>query len=386
MVYTKREAVDKYGNENQKAHFEKHGKFKSKHVENAVIKTMEEIYEFVEIIKNPHGSGNVYRVGVEKEERSVREDGRISNGAWKPYTKNLDIIVVSVLEQGLEKEDSQTLAGWALDFGVINVKTYEILRSRWRERDRDNFIKELKKGNIIQSGEDRLVDDYTLIVKGLIKQIAGTLNRMKGLGIIEYYPVHKGKLLNGEEINLSVRTHKEATSLKRTLMEKHDVTDWYISTYRKTKKTKAYEKEFDEKIATITDDNGIVLGLSYCFEEYAIYLKARKKKIIAYLKKYNKEAIEQFKLDETQFLIQNKEDFQMKRLECVVEEAEKKVHAFLKPRLVKETDEELGGKSTYNTPKLADYCVDEDYYKLYFDRLYIERIEGLQKYYGYDFS
>ncbi|MGR5866387.1 hypothetical protein ACT7DZ_28480 [Bacillus cereus] len=53
--------------------------------------------------KKKQGNAVVYILREEREEIAVREDNRASNGAWSiPYTKNMDIMVVSVLEQGVD--------------------------------------------------------------------------------------------------------------------------------------------------------------------------------------------------------------------------------------------------------------------------------------------
>lgn len=60
----------------------------------------------------------MYELSRKKDVVIAKEDGRIDNGAWSiPYTKNMDIMVVSVLEQGLIEETAQPLSKWAVDFG-----------------------------------------------------------------------------------------------------------------------------------------------------------------------------------------------------------------------------------------------------------------------------
>ncbi|WP_285767543.1 hypothetical protein [Peribacillus sp. SI8-4] len=386
-IITKKEAVMKYGNKEQITHFVKYNKFKSKTVEDAVIKTMEQYFEYVKTIKNTNGRGHVYELGVEKEEKSIREDGRISNGTWKiPYTKNLDIVVVSLLEQGLETKTAQTLANWAIDFGVITKELKEVLQTRYHEGLRKSHVEDLKENKIISFGEERIIDDFAQITKELINQIAGTLNRMAKAGIIEFYPIHKGHIKETvENVNLHEDIHKEVTTLRRNLMEKYDIDDWYMGKYKNAKKTVEFQKEYSEKLALVKDENGKVLGLDYCFTEYVIILKARKKKIIRYLEKYNNEAIELFKQDEQKFLDENKQQFHDKRKERVLDEAQKNVDKFFKPREVENPlNAELGGKKKKCLPEVEGYTYDAEYYKLYFEGLYVKRIVQLQDYYGYN--
>ncbi|MFB2515529.1 hypothetical protein [Lysinibacillus sp. OTC-L20] len=353
---------------------------------DSVIKTANTRFGTITI--EGRGSKRIMTCSDEKETPTIREDGRVSNGAWsKPYTKNLDIVVVSVLEQGLETDTAQTLASWAKDFGIITSKMHELLMSRYQKGLRKLHIEKLRSDSIIKYNEDRIVDDFIQMTKELTNQVAGTLERMKKAGIIEYYPVFKGHIARTDEtINLHEDTYKEVVNIKRKLMDKYDVSEWYLMTFKNSPKTINFYKEYDELLALVKDKNGEELGLDYCYTAYAIILKARKKKIIAYLKKYNKEAIEQFEQDEQKFLFKNKYQFHNKRIDYVSDKAQEKVGKFLSPRQFKGLSEELGGKPHVRRPTMSDYEYDIEYYALYFEDLYVQRIGELQKYYSYSFE
>lgn len=386
-IITKKEAVDNYGNDAEKAHFAKYSRFVSKGYEEGLLRTLRTKFEYVKIINKPNGRGYVYELGEEKEEESIREDGRISNGAWSiPYTKNLDIIVVSVLEQGLETSTAQTLPSWAVDFTIITKELKEVLQARYHEGLRRTLVEDLKEKQIIYDGEDRIIDDFAQITKGITDQLASTLNRMAKAEIIEYYPVYKGHIKETDTIiNLHENVYKEITTLKRDLLEKYNVDEWYINNFRNAKKTVGYKNEFNEQLALIQDENDNTLGLDYYYTAYAIILKARKKKIIRYLKKYNKEVIKQFKQDKFHFLNENEIHFHSKRKEHVINEAQKNLNKFMKPReFANELHEKFGGKKKKRVPEIDDYTYDTDYYKLYFEDLYVKRIGELQDYYGYN--
>ena len=68
----------------------------------------------------------------------------------------------------------------------------------------------------------------------------------------------------------------------------------------------------------------------------------------------------------------------------VVENAEKEEENLLKPR-VNKLKSKFGGQTKNTVPTRSDYVYDEDYYALYFDRLYAQRIKELQKFYGHNF-
>lgn len=203
IIITKREAVELYGSEDCKRHFTKYRKFTNKDIEFSLIKEMRRYYDSVEVIKQDRSY--VYELSGKKDVVTPKEDGRINNGAWGPYTKNMDIMVVSVLEQGLVAETAQSLSKWAVDFGAITPAEYELLQARYKDYLRSQHLQDLKDNKIIFEGEDRLLDDFTYIVKEINNQLAGTLNRMKKAEIIEYYPVYKGHVM---ETNETIKLHE----------------------------------------------------------------------------------------------------------------------------------------------------------------------------------
>ncbi|MEH6956772.1 hypothetical protein [Neobacillus drentensis] len=395
IILTKRQAVELYGSEDCKKHFAKYGKFTNRDIEKSLIKEMRRYYHSVKIVKPEKGRGYVYEFIGKKNVVTPKEDGRINNGAWSiPYTKNMDIMVVSVLEQGFVNDTAQSLSKWAVVFGSITPAEYELLQSRYNEYIRSQHLQDLKDNKIILEGEDRILDDFTYTVKENINQLAGTLNRMKKLEIIEYYPVYKGHLKDtNETINLQEDTVKQILTLRRNLMEQYDVGDWYLNTFKNSPKTRAYNEAWSAGLAQVTDEKGDVLGLDYYYVVYAIILKARKKKIIRYLEKYSKEAIERFKQNNELFLTDNKAFYHKERHDYVVKEAQGKESKFLSEKTKTCTlDENL--QEVYGTETLTktyynlreNFTFDEGYYSLYFDRLYAERIKKLQEHYGYTFK
>ena len=77
---SRRDAVNKFGTEGQKRHFEKHNKFKNKKVEDALIKTLNQLFESVESVKVKGVRAKQYKLGAAREEIATREDGRKNNG------------------------------------------------------------------------------------------------------------------------------------------------------------------------------------------------------------------------------------------------------------------------------------------------------------------
>ncbi|MEZ0117831.1 UNVERIFIED_ORG: hypothetical protein ABRZ91_001788 [Heyndrickxia coagulans] len=383
ITLTKKEAVEQYGSSKCKEHFKKYGRFNNKNIEQSLIKTLEQHFEKVEVVKQ--GRSFVYQLENQRKETIEREDKRISNGAWTiPYTKNLDIIIVSALEQDDITATAQTLSMWALDFGIITPKMFSLLQSRYYEHLRENHVKDLIEKDIIKKDEDRIVDDFAFIINELTRQIAGTFKRLKKCGIIDYYPVYKGHIRSTDEsIELDLSTYEKILTMRKKLLNKHHVSNWYLNTYKNAKKTIEFKKEYNKKLAQIEDSNGNVLGLDYYYIAYDVILKENEKAIIAYLKKYNQEAIELFKRDEDIFLLINKAEFYRERSDYVVKKAQKNVDKFFEPKVIKKAHPELGGRNLIRRPLPGDFKYDEEYYNLYFNQLYVKRISELQEYYTY---
>ncbi|UUV26026.1 MULTISPECIES: hypothetical protein [Lysinibacillus] len=395
LVLAKKEAVELFGSEDCKRHFLKYGKFTNKDIEISLINEMKRYYDTVESVKPAKGRGYVYELSGEKDEPTPKEDGRISNGAWSnPYIKNMDIMVVSVLEQGLVEETAQTLSKWCFDFGLISLKIYELLPAKYNQHFKEQCLQELKENNIISEGEDRILNDFIYQLKTLQSQLAGTLKRMQKANLIEYYSVPKGYVEEDDKtINLHESTVKKILTLQRELMERYNVSDWYLNTFYNSSRSREYRDEWKKGLALITDENENIIGLSYWYKTYAIILKARKKKIIHYLEKYNMGVIEQFKKDTQVFIEENENKFHKNRHDYVVSEAQKREDNFLSEKIkVIELDKSVKEIYDSNTRevkyynKRQDYTYDEKYYALYFDRLYTQRIKELQEYYGHTFK
>ncbi|WHZ60028.1 hypothetical protein [Metabacillus hrfriensis] len=384
------EAVEMYGTDAQKKCIAE-GKKWRKESDDALMKEINRYYYSVKVDEGygkKKGKKKELILGEKREvplEKERNLGGNISNGKWTtPYLRNMDIMVVSVLEQGLITEVAQTLNQWCLDFELITPSMNELVKARYNTELKEKHVKDLISNNVIRTGEERVINDFILGLKTLQEQLAGTLNRMAKLKIIEYYPVYKG-VVEGEfePINLHESTVKKIVNLKREIMEKYDVNEWYLEKYNNAKKSKKYQTEWKKRLGEISDENGKVLSLRFYYVAYAIILKARKKKIISYLEQFNKDAIEQFQNNQSLFLNQNRVNYHSERNNHVVDEASKEQEKFLEMK-VKKHLEELGGKS--KRPVKEDYTYDSDYYSLYFDKLYAQRIKELQEYYGYTFK
>jgi len=375
-------------NQKKEASKKKKGTINSNYT-NILIESYECDWETV-LISGSGANRDITCIG-RKETSNIREDKRISNGTWKiPYTKNLDIIVVSHLENLNIAVGEQTLNKWCLDFGLINESTYQLVKSKNNLKAKDSHIEKLKEKKIINNGQERIINDYIDYVKELQKQLAGTLERMKKINIINFTEKIVGVNEEGQKVELDGITIDRLQRKNRELKEVYQVDTWTINTLTNKKNVKEFNEEWRNFLHTITNVAGEPLELDFYYTAYIINLKATKKKIIKYLGKYNNEVIEVFKDNPEQFVINNKNDFQQKRNVFVYDRAYKKEQNFLDGKSYKKQNEELleefGGKEKkVFIPQPENFTFDEEYYQLYFQYLYATKIKDLQEYYNHTF-
>lgn len=385
IILTKKEAVERYGSDNCKNHFSKYGKFKNKKIEEALLKTIRQHYECVEIIKQ--GRSNVYKLSNKRfimAERERNLGDNISNGNWKYYTKNLDIMIVSTLELELNKDISQTLGRWAVDFGIISDSQYDLLTARYNKDLRSEYIENSLDVGVIKKGEEYTIDDYTRLVSDLIKHLSGTLDRMSKLGIIEMNKVYKAYVESEDKhIEIHYSTYKKYLDIRRELMDKYGLNNWYISRYYKSHKVMSYRKELKDRLLELKDEDGNALNISNCYSTFFIAIKAEKNKVIKYLEKYNKEAIEKYVENSERFLLDNENEYYENRIEYIKDKTDNKVKKFKEENGIGDLSNVLGGKKKRHFINMDE--IDE-YHKLYLNNLLTERMLGLERLYGYSFK
>lgn len=385
---TKSEAVELFGSEKCKEHFSKYGKFKNTNLENSLIRTLDQYYTSVEKIKQ--GNSYAYELGEKRSEVEERVDYRISNGVWsKQYTKNIDIIVVSAIESRVLTEASQSLSKWAFDLGLITPAMYSVLPAKYNEYVKAKHMDSLKEKKVLRSSNDRILGDYIALVKEINFQLAGSLTRLRKLGVLNFNRVHKGHIEGRDEIILLHEdTFNEIEKIKIFLMEKHKVNSWYISTFKYAKKVKEFNEEWKAELAAVEDENGEMLGLDYYYTEYAIHPKQVQKPILKYLNVFDKDAIEAYMDDEKAFQILNQSAYQRNYNEYVTNKAFETEERMLqsKTKTYKIEDEFLQifyGEEYTETYSIEpeDIKGDMDYYMLFNNREYADQIIKLHEYY-----
>lgn len=380
QILTKAIAVEMYGTDKQKSYFKKYKKLQ-KTMEEALLKTLEQEFNSeIEKVPAPTGRGICYKVGKKYDEVKEREDGRATNGVWSiDYTKNMDVIVVSALEQDLVSYDAQTMRKWLLDFKLVNRELFDLMGTKFNKEAELQHVKELINKNILEYEEKRIIKDYLDFTKELQGQLESTLKRMKKANIIRFWEVQKAKLTNGEVINIHESVVKKIDNQKRKLMNEYNVEAFEYEYLTNKEEVKTVKRLFSEFLKNdITDEKGNHIAIDFYWTAHAITLKATKKRILTYLKKYNVEALEAYETNQIKFVKDNQTDFTAGRLDRVVKLAQDKEDKFR----LKHPHDKMKGK---RKPIEDEFKFDTDYYALFFNNLYVKRIEELEKYYGQKF-
>lgn len=390
----KKTAVTIYGSEAQTKHFNKHDRFVNKNMEAALVKTLEQVYESVELVKVVGKRAKHYKLGAKKSEIEERKDERVSNGDWSiPYTKNMDVIVASVLEQGLEKQVAQTLTAWSYNFGLISKSAYKLMTSRFNDEQMDKMYDVLNKKDLINKGEEQLLIDYTFNLTSINASLAGTLGRMSKLNIIEYFPVYIGVQENGFEFEMTSKELARVIGIEAFLRNKLDVEPFLIKNYPNKTNVRRYFKEKKNMFQSLKRDNGSPMIISYYYKKYAIILKATKKKVAKYLEKYNKLALTAYASDQELFLNTNKVDYKDAVTVFVETKADKKTESVIGyDAKIRNNNNKIpakmkGRKKPFFEDDMKDFWdFDSKYRELHFQKLYTERIKKLHLEFDYEFN
>lgn len=397
ITLTTAELVAEFGTDKQKASYTK-SKYLNARVRDSILKSVEAQYETVEIAKE--GRSNVYHIAGKREIPLRKVDGREANGAYSiQYTKNMDILVVALLEEGkVENMVAQTMRKWLLDFGLISEELFDLTGTAYSPIQRNCVVNNLLDRKILASSdESKILNDYVDFTKELQGQLESTLKRMEKAGIINFYPVYKAKIFtNSDDISASdtvtENIHEvvvgKITAKKTQLREKHNVSNFDIIHLKSKKEVVAYERELNDFLQNdVYDLEGKHLCIDFYWKAHAIHIKSGKNKIEKYLNKYNAEAINGFKNNADTFINENYSDYRKKRTDRVVELAHKKDEYMKKSKFNFEIDEDLRGLITDETilDSLSIYH-DREYYKMFLNDLYIDKIRELEEVYNYNFN
>ena len=403
ITISKKVAVENFGSEDCKTHFTKYNKFKSKSLEEALIKTLNQLYKSVEVVKI--GRAYQYKLGaarVEIAERHREIGKNATNGKWNKSTKHLDALILAHLEHNLinGKEIQKSFINWLFEFKMINEKQHELYQSKFDNQSRkdiDNLIRE----NVENSDERIVSNSYRFFLDDIQAQrntMLNSLKRMEEEGIVETFKRHKAYLnkpiqnTKGVEvkvISIDAKTYQMYVDAKRRLKQEYNLSEKDITyrTFNPSQETidniKKYKKDLKEFLSDIDikDSYGtkMKVSISNIWEELAIVVKATRTKTMDYLHKYHSEILVEYQIHKyEQFLSHRAVNYRENRTEERLEKASNRRKKHINDAEVKD---ELHNESLAFGNE-ADFYLNE---ALRMKEEFIKAIEKLDEIFGDDF-
>ncbi|MCC2397534.1 hypothetical protein LKL95_27550 [Bacillus cereus] len=288
-ILSKQEAVEQYGTEKQKEHFAKYKKFTNNNLEQALIKTLEQHYEKVEIVKNPHGRGKVYQCEGKKEEISVREDKRENNGAGQiPYELELHNLVIDyLLKRDKDDSKSMSLTEWAVRMQLVDKK---LSSSYYNDLPKVNMMNRLKeKSDIVTDDDIEMLEHAIYTELSTIKNnIRSCFTKLVKARIIMYKVSWYGKIYGTDNAVREVTDEefKRIGELKKEIAEKHNISIKAIFN-RNLPQVQNYWKEYSKRLVE-------EFNLTYVYEGHNAVVCAPSKDIQNHFKKLAKKNEQMF--------------------------------------------------------------------------------------------
>lgn len=336
MTLTKKDAVNKFGSEGQKNHFEKNGRFKSKEKEKPFLRTLNQLFDSVEFVKE--GRKVNYKLGNAREEVAERESKNETNGKWSNSTKHLDALILAHLQYNIEnyKEIEKSIVDWMSEFKMINQNSYNLYRSKFNEKLKESTLDLIRSST---KANNKVVDaSYKFIQNDIRKQrgtLESSLKRMEKHNIVETFDRPKAYLNkplkneDGEEkfvIDIDIATYKAYRNKLISLKEKYELDneqlhkEFRYHTKEVKQKVRSYHRErrkyLEEVEITDTYGNVITVSISHMWIDLAIIVSATKKKTMDYLHKFHAEVLKDYQeYKEEKYLSKQANDYKSKRKE-----------------------------------------------------------------------
>jgi hypothetical protein len=379
ITLTTEEFVMKFGTKTQQVKFKKERKLGSR-TRESIIKTADQDY-VVKIIRE--GRSNTYAC-TKRDEKVVKKDGRVRSGREQvEHRIPMDIIVATHLEYDMTEQASMSLGKWAVEFGLITKLEYDLLCSRHSNKVRQKHIDMAINLGIIEENQTKILDEFTQHCLEIYGQLAKTLVHMRNCGIILFYEVWKCESKTGK-VNISAETMKRIQKVRRTLMKKHNVSEYNLTTLGNAKKVKTFKREWKQSLGEIKDEFDNVLGIEFYWKEYAVILKATSKAVQKYLETYCADELDNYVNDKDLFINENETNYVFKRKVNILKKAEKrhkqKLKEYREQKIGFSTpDDEEMIRHFYTLHELEDIIAGYDIgvKRLHLKKLYMERMEQL---------
>lgn len=400
---TAEQLVNRFGTYKQKESYKKSGKLPA-NVRDALIKQAETEFESVSIVKE--GRSNIYILNGERAEPIDKVDGRVGkNKSTIAYTKNLDLLVVLALENASyqEKKDMlnpQTMRKWLLDFKLISPKMFDLfgLRTFNAKLEEIERLKEagVKSFDLMQNPETensdnvKLLNDFIQYSNELMNQLEVTLERLDKNNIINFYPVYKAKIMDGDGkiqvTELPATTVAKVSDKKRKLLEKYQITEFDVNFLYNKKEVIQFKEEWQEYLANGVEYKKKHLNILFYWKAFAIHMKSTTKRTKGYLMKVaGQEAVELFEKAREELFANNRVEYiseRAKRLELLADRKRVKYVGRDDKEEKDELETMLKGKVTaHSHMSKNEKDFNQGYHELLFTEQYTTAIAEINKQY-----
>lgn len=395
-TFTLQEFVEEFGTEKQKESFASGNGNLNSRTFTSIMNNAERYYAEYEVV----GLGRKRQIRMYKKRAFIleKEDGRKSNGKWSnPYSLPLDLLILKRLEKGIDQKSDEPILYWCKFFGIINNIEYKILRSEYNHDFYRFFIKELKNKSIINDGEERVFRDFRAYYSKLKNDTLKSIERFSKIHALELTTFYIGILNKPYEIlvdddeyeevkkiSINLKVYEEVKEIEQKLKTKYSISDIEIRNLTKKKEVVAYKRERAELVSEVRDESGKILNLDFVYKTYQIYADW----VDDLLQNY----FENFKhLDHNFFLSESDEDefwninqvlFVEGWKEYIKISADKATEKFLEPKEIKDSSTGSSDEPRYRIPHIDDYKFNPEYFTLYFERKYSERMQALSNYFA----
>ena len=339
---TTEQLVARFGTDKQKENYKKIGKL-YKETRDALIKQAETEFESVSIVKE--GRSNIYILSGERAEPIDKVDARVGkNKSTIAYSKNLDLLVVLALENASYQEkkemlNPQTMRKWLLDFKLISPKMFNLFGLRTFNAKLEE-IEKLKEAGVNSfdsmmnpetenSDNVKLLNDFIQYSNELMSQLEVTLKRLDKNNIINFYPVYKAKIMDGDGkikvTELPATTVAKVSDKKRKLLEKYQITEFDVNFLYNKKEVIQFKEEWQEYLANDVEYKKKHLNILFYWKAFAIHMKSTTKRTKGYLMKVaGQEAVKLFEEAREELFVNNKVQYVNERAKRLEELADKK--------------------------------------------------------------
>lgn len=328
----KEKAIDIFGNDKQKEHFNRHNKIKAPNIEKALIRTMEQYFDSVK--KDKIGRAYHYKLGNAYDTIQERVDKRANNGGnignELPFSKYMDTAVVMSMygDEGIfstNKKYEATITNWMYNFGFVNKELY-ILKTAPDCNEAINIKKRIESTNKkkIKSIElQRFFEDYIQNRNSLLTII----NNMSKEGLISFYRIPKAVYKNDEvedpnNPGKTVYSTSTATITQETadiiderqdgLLGIHKLAKWQLVSNRNSKKVRKRIDEYEQDLKefykndlqlTLADTNEVIDNeLVNFYYSHVIIKKCTDDELLGYIEDKRPETYYQYVNDYEGFI------------------------------------------------------------------------------------